>query len=506
MVDTAISPTTRSPGVAVKVNLLSGAGSAGTTALKTILIVAKGAGSLAVNTVSESVNGEDAAGDLIGIGSPGHLSAKAFFACFPRGRLDVICATAVAGAAATGTFVFGGSTPTAAQTVKAYIKGVLIEYVWNAGVATAAAAAAFNALVNAKTSLLPVTAGVAASTVTVTAKIHGTWGNDIKIRVTITSGVGTVTVSGANMAGGSGETDPTAALTAISAREYDYMVVAVNGNTDTYTAASTTAVAKAKTQVDASDTGLYAKLQQLIVGGTGSLTSAKVGTGFLNFTAGQMIFCRDAESLPAEIAGFEAGSRANAETDDPTVNRINTVYASTLGATLYGPSDRVAGPLSEIELEDALQNGITPVVFDTSGNAMCSRPITMYFKDTGGNSDDRCLDVSRPTGVYAVVKDLRTFLARRFPQAKLVPDQPVGAQPLPPGCTEERDIKASTIARMKGWADRGVLERTRLLEVIASGELVCQIDPSDDTQIDLVLPMKTVRPLAKVSIVANQIA
>lgn len=499
----AVAPSVRTPGLALRVDLLASAASPGQGQLKSLLIAVKGAtGTIVAGTqLVEAVAGPDDVGSYLDVGTPGHLFSKAWFAENPLGRLDLVSPADVAGTAATGTITFSSGPPSAARTVTVKIAGRSIEYIWAAGVLYTAASVAVAALINGLSYDLPVIASDNGSgVITLTFKTTGTIGNDCTYSVDIRDGSGgAVVAAGANLTGGAGIHLVDTAIATASGTEYAYICPVANGNADAANASATSGIGKIKTQVDGADSGFNSKLQQIVVGLTGSLSSAKTGAAQHNFGPLQYVLMANGLSLPAEVCGAEAGARAFAEAIDPAANRINTPYT----ATLYPPASLVSGALTEAQVEDALQSGVTPITYTSSGQPRPARPITTYWKDASANPDGRLLDTSRITGTFAVARDFRSALPAQFPNAKLSRDLLPGDDPPPAGVIEERNVRAFVKTRMAFWVSQGVVQRQSFDLAQANGTFLVRVNPSDPSQCDVVLPFGIVPPLAKFSLVVQ---
>lgn len=508
----AVAPSVRSPGLSLSVNLLAATTSPGSAALRAVILACLTAsvGTITPDTqLVQGLAGPDDVSTLLGPGSPGHLCAKALFAEYGLAQVDLVAPAEAAGVAATSTITFDATSPvTVAQTVDAEIAGRVIEIVWNAGESAITGATRLVAAVNAASSDLPVLAangGGASAVVTFTAKQKGTWGNDILVYLTVKDGAGgSVTSSGnlGSVVAGTTEASVVNALTTIAGKEYDLIINAATGNTDNDLASATSAAGRIKTHINTYGSGANAHLQQAIFGVTGTLSAAKTGTAQHDCPEFEYIFCNKGRSLGAEWAGAEAGRILRMEAIDPAVNAINTVFQ----ATLYGARDLVADSLTAAQVEDALQSGITPVTYTAAAEPRVSRPITTYFKDASGNADGRILDRSGVSGVFAVAKDLRSAIPAEFPNKKLSADLEPGDDELPEGVVEVRDVKGFIISRLRFWQKRGVVRRDKLDQVIADGTLVVRVDPSDESQCDMVVPLAIFKPLAKFSLVVQKIA
>jgi phage tail sheath gpL-like len=296
------------------------------------------------------------------------------------------------------------------------------------------------------------------------------------------------------------EPDITNALAAVERKEYDIIYLATS-NADAAAASTTSGPGRLKTHIAGLDEGRRAKLQQAIIATTGTLSAAKVGADQHNFAPFCYLHSEDGQSLPAEWGGAELGQRIREETVRPNTNRAELAYR----ATLYGPADLTADALTDIEVESALQSGVTPVVYDATDTPAPARPITTYYKDAAGAPDDRVLDVPIVSGVYALAKYLRTSLPRTYKGKSIAEDQPAGSEPLPDGVIEIGEIRAEVISLVQDFIALGVVDRTTWETKLVAGLIVVRINPQDATQVDVVLPVGIVPILAKLGVVVNQV-
>lgn len=504
----AVAPTVKTPGVWLSIDLTAGAASPGSAAKKGLIIAVRSAsGTITPDTqLIQSVSGEAAVATYLGTGTLGHLAAKRLFEEYGLAQVD-ICAPAVpAGVVATGTFTFacGGASNVTTHTVYAVCAGRVLSISWAAGETAIQGAAKLAAAFNALLSETPATwANTGTAICTGTFRHAGLVGNDVKIRCwQVGNGAtDTVTASGANFTGGTLEPNITNVLGIIEGREYD-IIVPCFSNAEMYTCLSTDNPGKLKTYMNLKIAGAGALLQQAVMGATGALASIKTGIGTLDHTLSECVYCLNGESLPAEWAGAEAGARLKAEGLDPAANRINKPYI----ATLYGCASMAVDNPTDVEVEDALNTGITIVTYQADLTPRPSRPITTYHKDGSGTPDDRVLDTSRVTGCFAVAKDLRVNLPREFEEAKFSADLPPGAQENPKGVIEEKDVKAFVDGRIKFWIGGGVVRADRYATAVADGSFAVQQDPTDSAQCDIVLPLSIFPPLAKFSLVVKHFA
>lgn len=497
-------------------NFLAQAASPGRARLRACVLASpSSAGSLTglSPTLQQSIAGPDAARTFLGPGTPGYLAIKAIFAEHPLATVDLINVAPGGGVAASAVLTFDDTTPiTSAQTVTITLCGREVSIAWLVGETKVQAASKLVAAVlsiDDDIAYTPTNVSGTSEAVTFTAKFAGTWGNDGQLFATITGGTGGAIalsgMSGANFTLGTTEMNIATALTAISGQEYTYIQLCTS-NADAQAASASSNPGKLRAHIIAYGSGMTAHLQQGVVGATGLNSTIKNGTAVHNFGQMQYLFCMMGQSLPAEWGGAEIGARLREVDLNPVKNRIRMVYR----ATLYGPKDMVADVLTATENEDLLFAGVTPVSFTATGQPRPDRPITTYFKDTAGNADDRILDTSRVDGIFAVAADLRTSLPQTFEGMGLSPDLVDGDDEIPPQIVEVREVRAHVIQRCSYWANkRGVLDRVALAKAIGTptnpGGLIVQVDETDEAQCDIVLPLKTVRPLAKFSLVVQQV-
>lgn len=502
-VPTAVAASVLTPGIFVTVDLLAGAANPGTGAINILLIAPKtSAGNLTVDTEVRAGTGLGSALTAYGAGAIGYLAARALYAKDPAATVDFCAPTAGSGAATISITATG--SPAADTAVNLTIAGTLFQIPWLNGQSADTFKATAIAQINASSTTCPATASAGGTGVTtLTFKTTGKPGNDCLVQAVLNAAqTGTEALSGAatptHLSGGTTDFDVTTVLSSASGKEYHFIVLC-SSNADAQ-AASGTNTAKIKTQIGNNNTGLNAKLQQCIVASTGAESAAKTGAIGLNSAVFQHINMVDAQSLPGVLAAREAGARSAAIKIDPAANRIGEVIDNVVAS--YQPitdTPTLAGS------EDALGNGVSLTGYTANLTPILIRPITTYSQDSLGAPDRRCLDVQNVDAAYIVVRDVRTMLAQTYPNAKIMKDAPAGSEPPDiPGVVEERDIKGSVINRLRFWQRQGVVDKTRLDSAIADGSLIVQVDASDETQVDVVMPFKIVKPLAKFSLYAQR--
>lgn len=504
----AVGPGQLTPGLYLVVDLLAGAASPGTGTLRVALMAsASSAGDLTDDTEVREGGGEVTAQTAFGIGTVGALAAKQIYDVFPAAVVDFIAPTAGAGTATLNLTAAG--VPTSANSVLIDIMGREFEVAWlTAETADDIRDKVIDAI-NQRTAELACTAvsgGV--GIVTVNSKVDGNVGNDIKVSAVLSGAqTGSETFLGAvvptPLAGGTTDPDFTIAVSNLEGREYAYILPCLS-NTDAANVATSNNMSRTVDHINNFNTGLNAKLEQVIVGITTTIALATAASadanGAQNDVTGELILCINGRGLPGELGGREVGGWLLGLSTDPAVNRIGEDMSSYIGAV-----DLIADSPTVAQSETALGNGVALVGYTAQGLEVLVRPVTTHSQDSTGAPDRRLLDAQNVAATYIVARDMRSALPAEFPNAKIVPDTEPGTDPPPVGVIEERDIKAFVISRLRFWQTQGVITKASLDTAINGGTLIVQVNASDPTQVDIVLPFSIVQPLAKFGVVVQRV-
>jgi phage tail sheath gpL-like len=502
-IPTAVSPSTLTPGLYLKVNLLAGAGSVSSALLRALIIASKATtGTLVNDTELRTGGGEETAGVAFGPGTPGHLCAKQLYAASPNAIVDFISPIPGAGAA-VATITLSGA-PTENTGVEVIAKGVTFDVGWLVGETPDNVRDKLIIAANSRTDKLPfVATSGGTGIVTLTFKTTGRIGNDCKIRCRLTvkqSGTeAVVPTTMTNFTGGSTDPDVTNALETAQGREYHYIVPCLS-NTDACTTGSSSNVERILQHIQLYNEGIDAKLQQIIYGSTSSQALAEAAAVARNVGYCQHVLCVNAGSLPCEFAGAEAGDRLSFIGSDPAANRIGNV----IGSNLYGSADVATDKPTPTQTESAIGNGVSIISYDMSENLVAVRPVTTYSQNSVGGPDRRLLDTQNVDAAYIIARDLRSALPAEFPNAKIQKDSAPGADPAPAGVIEERDVKTFVISRLRAWQRGGVILQSALDAAIEAGTLAVEVNASDPSQVDILVPLQVIPPLAKFGVVVNR--
>lgn len=506
-IPTAVGPGQLTPGLYMVVDLLAGAASPGTGTLRVALMASQSsAGTLTNDTEVRAGAGADDAGVAFGSGSPGHLAAKLLYGAFPAAVVNFVSPAPGSGTATRDVTLSG--VPVSNNSILCDVMGREFEVAWLVGETADDVRDKIIAAINERGDDLAcsaVSGGV--GIVQIDAKVAGNIGNDIKVKFNLgvaatgTEAIDTNTYSA--LVGGTTDPDFTNALAAIEGEEYAYILPCLS-NTDAANVATKSNASRVIDHINSLNEGLNAKLQQMVAGITTTVALATAASshanGFQNDERGELILCINGRGLPCELAGREVGGWLSGLSGDPAVNRIGELMNEYIGAY-----DKIADKPTISESETALGNGVSLVGYTAQGLETLVRAITTHSQDANGAQDRRLLDGQNVAATYIVARDMRSALPAEFPQAKITADIEPGDDPPPQGVTEERDIKAFIIGRLRFWQVQGVITKASLDEAIESGTLIVQVNASDSTQVDIVMPFSIVQPLAKFGVVVQRV-
>lgn len=349
-----------------------------------------------------------------GRGSMLHRQVLAWFASNKSTELWLgVLADNGAGVAATGTILV--ATPaTAAGTIALYLGGERITVGVNLGDATTAIATAIGAAINANLDI-PVTASVAASTVTLTFRHKGLTGNTYDIRANFRDGEAlpagvtlTIVTLGAVVAG---TTAPV--LTNLLAAMADLWFQIW---THPYTDATSLAAIEAELLARfgpmrqqqgvaiTSATGTFSTLTSLGVGRNSPHSVIVAQTGIVPLTP------------PMEFAADVAAVVAAAGAADPARPFQTLALGRALGTAETDQWD----PSTERNV--FLFSGIATTKRVTGGGVQIERMITTYETSPSGATDTAYLDVTTMLTLMYLRYSFRVRMQTKYPRHKLAND------------------------------------------------------------------------------------
>jgi phage tail sheath gpL-like len=498
-----VSPSVLTPGLYLNVNLLAGTASPGTGVLRVLIMATKSsAGDLTDDTEVRTLTGTDSAVTAFGTGTLGHLASKIIYAKYAPAIVDAVSPAAGSGSATLALTATGAPSGTD-STFDISVCGRTGEVVWIVGETPTQFMLKIINWINERSDDLPVSAAAGGAGVgDITSTVAGNIGNDVIIRVKIRTQTGTEAVAGAttytNMASGSSDPDFTNALAAAAGREYHFILGCLS-NADAGNVASSSNADKIYGHINTYNTGKDAKLQQGVCGFTGALATAIAATphanGFNNSEWMSMPYILNGLSMPAEVGARLLVERLAEISLDPAANIIGNTMD-----LVYGAGDKIADKPTASESEQALGAGVSLFSYNAQDAEVLVRSITAHSQTGAGAPDRRLLDTQNVDAAYIIARDLRDNLPVEFANAKLAEDNDAPTTPLPPGVVQPKDIKAYIVSRLRFWVGRGVADGDALDDSLENNELIVEINGSDPTQVDIVVPTEILQPLAKMGV------
>lgn len=498
----AVTSSTKTPGFYLRINLLAGAANPGTAALVGLLIGQKNAadGNITAQTEVRQCFGPDDVKTALGEGSPGHLAAIQMFRAFGKLKLYVVAPTASAGATATGTLTLSGTPTTRCDFVIDIAGRQIGTFSWSVGESVAAARGRLVSFINQMRPLPVIASAGGTGEVTLTAKSAGPWGNDITYGWKLLAGSGgAIASAAATLTGGTTEFNITTVLDLVKTKEYAAIGLATS-NADATDNTTSSNAERLMTHIETYKEGLGALLQYGFVGHTGTITNVKAGAIGRNAVDMTYAFMQNAQSLPAELMGWELGDAMNWYSQRANYNRIGNRAPG-----IYGSKDEPADRLTFNESEDLLSNGVTPYDFAPNSTEIALvAPITTHSLDSASAPDYRAYYQSDTWGQNEIARYFRTALPQEFPNCSITEDLPPGDDELPPGVVERKDVYNFVLSGMRSFGRRGIADKVDLEASIADGSLAVEIDEDDTSQVNIFVPDKIVKPLAKFSAVFHK--
>jgi phage tail sheath gpL-like len=342
------------------------------------------------------VGDERTAADGAGLGSPLHRALRLFFMAGGRKCYALPIAETSGGSpvAATATLTIA-VTATGTGTITVTVAGEDSSFTFFSGLTATQIGDGIRDSINAKT-WLPVVATNVSGTVTLTAKLKGTSQGTgtlgiIRVRVTITAGVGTTAVFGGAflgtaVAGAEGSTTEAAnTLTAlnniVASRKYYLVTSAVDATT----------LGHFKTHVATKAEPRQGKRSVIISAYTGSLSNCQTLATGKNYERLQIVWQGNSEHDPAEIAGNMAAVRQKREQTDSAYNFAGYSEPDWLIKPAFAESDWPDGD----DQNDAINDGITCIASREGASYIVMSVDTRSKNPTGTVDDFRACETHR---------------------------------------------------------------------------------------------------------------
>ncbi|HAG2521318.1 TPA: phage tail protein [Salmonella enterica] len=349
---------------------------------------------------------DDEAGVLFGYGSLAHLMAKAAIDANAYLQLQVIgLEDDAAGVAATGTLTLTGPA-TGSGTLSLWVGNTCIHVAASTGDTADMLYQTLAAAVNAEQAL-PVTASVTSTgqapttvtTLTLTARQKGAWGNDIVLQTACTAPGVTTTLSA--MTGGAVNPDIQPALDAVFAAGHHIIAIPWTDQPTLQTL---------REHLKNTGNAMEQHGAVGVAGWPGSLATGTTLAGHSNDGRTTIGWHPGSVCLSGVIAAAYAAVIASEE--DPA-RPLNTLALAGLDITAQ--ADRAG----RTEQENALHNGLTPFEIGPGDVVQIVRAVTTYTKNAAGVDEPAMLDLTTIRTLDYTRKACRQRIALRFPREKL---------------------------------------------------------------------------------------
>jgi phage tail sheath gpL-like len=477
------------PGQAMEVRFAQGQVSGDASVKRVLFIGAKtSAGTATPDTVVYDLQSENEAITYFGAGSKIHRMVRRFLEVCKSAKICAIAATESGGSVATDAVTFAGAA--GSNGVVSYtLCGDTITLVIPNGQSAADSATALIALVNLQTHWPVVASSGGAGIMTVSAKIKGTDGYQIRHHVSTTTTTQTVACGAANLAT-AGATDEvyTTVLSTIAAADYDYIVLGVNPKTTT-----NVRIGDIREQVVSQALPSTNIRQQLIYGCSlspaNAVTLASQSTdGPANQPQCSCINLENSEWEPMELAAWAAAIRYNNEagTNQCWANYDSYGIVGLTTCPIPKPYSAADYP-SPTEQAAMIVGGVSPIAVDALGRCYLVQMVTC-------STDVRVRDVAKVTVSYKWCDDLAVRYATKWVSCGIQDDTTNENYQPPPNVVTPDRLKTLTIQplyMMYADKDHGWLDSAKTLTAITGDMYTCAtgIDPVVATRINAITPL-----------------
>ncbi len=395
-----IPVSTRKPGAYFEFNTKL-ANSSLPTNLQRVLLFAQrlATGTVAALKPVDVFNDKDAA-VYFGQGSIAHRMVTAAIRANEYAQITVVAVDdALAGTQAKGEMSIVGEATTAGA-LAFYVGAERIDVGIDSGMSATEVASAVVTAVNSLPAL-PITVVATAEKIAVTAKHKGLAGNELKLAAQIQYAAGvTVTVS-AQMAGGLNNPDLKPAYAAMLGTSHEIRVCPFS---------DTASLLAFREHLEALGNPLEQRDAIGVAGFPGTLAGASTVAAGINSAIISFAWYNKSKATSAEIAAGYAAVMASEEHPARPLNNLEIA-----GLDIIGEEDFPGRK----EQENALHNGVTPIIVGPGNRAQIVRAISTYLVDAQGIADDSCLDITVMRVLHYYRKACRQRVSLRFPRELL---------------------------------------------------------------------------------------
>ena len=329
-------------------------------------------------------------------------------------------------------------------------------------------AAAINSNVN-----LPVYAVAASNVVTVTAKVPGTRGNDLRGFASVASGSG-VTLSGAvnspsNFTGGAGSdaTGYTNVLNALQSQGLRYYYIVCEAGCDYSDGYVNGIPAEVMSFLSTEAEPSQGNRERALFGSNDTVSNTSAQTALLNFERIEVGQCSQLDLTPGEIAATLAGLYTLTEAVPLTAGDVN--FDGAVLPNVVAPLNGSAP--SQTDLSTCVVSGITPLKVGPSGSMFIAKRVTTRFFVLGGAGGNQ--------------EVLSNSIALNCKQQMIGQDTASGAPPVGPGITTPSKVRQLCMRMITQYGAAGLIDAAQTL----AGLQVQQNPAPNDSSIGIIVPL-----------------
>lgn len=492
------------PGVYIHTAFAQGPASSGAGSYSVILIGNKtSVGSADENVVygpdlrDTEFSSMEHAEELFGKRSPLYRMAKRFLSVNQVTKLYAVCVPVDGYAAQAEGDITVVGTATAFGTLRVFVGDEYVDVGFATGDTETVIAENAVGLVNSKSDW-PVEASSVAGVLTLTAACPGVRGNLIRISAKVLpSGTG-ITVGPLTptvLAGGTVEDDNSAALAAILATGLRFYYHVSEAD-------DTTQLNNVIDQINAQGVATIGIRQRLIAASVDSLATTTSKVTSLNNERTEMIWQKSSDWTPGELAANVAAVYTFEE--QGAAFRLNfNGYGNDPDTSNYWrvPAPRTSGVApTPLQIEAALNSGITPIKTEAGGKTSLVKRITTRFK-SGAVVDYRIRESHKVTVEDRFADDLGIATALVMAGKQIATD-PVANDPPVPGAMTPTAYRALVFQLIREYDANGRLQDAAKIIL----ETVVQIEPATPDRISALVPLRPINIWNSTAIRVDQVA
>lgn len=501
---TGLSANDPVPGAYLEINFAQGEAAGSGSPIEVLLIGNRTTAGIAV--VDTEVYGPDTIVPLqteadcialFGTGSELHRMWRRFVAKNRDTTVRAIAVTESAGVNATISSVIS-NVATGNGNIRIWVQDEFVDVPVFIGDTVDAIGALISTTINAQTHWAVTSTYTAGTdTLAITARQKGPRGNDIRVQIVPSPGIGTAfsaATTDTPLASGATADSNATALTTIASARYYYQVSAAGDGTQ---------LGALVTQVNSLALPTTGNRQRVIAGSVDTLANTTTIATGRNAARAEIVWQEKGLWTPPELAANQAAIVTLFEVKpNPRTNFCNFGQDATTGAVWSVPAQRLKTAwATRTSVKSALNNGISPIACSANGTTYLVNRITTRSLN-GSTNDYRIRSAHKVTICDFFGDDLLAKTVLQFSGRRIM-NNPIQGQKVPDGNVVWPDLYKAAIFRLIDDYDaNNLLDRA---DVIKAG-VVCQRATSPTTRIEARIPLRTVDNAEQFALALDQVA